>query len=434
MPNYDSEQVLEKGTKVTSISGKEYTIERQLGGGGEALVYKVMGPEGEKAMKVYKLNRFHNWKKQYEHLLDLMNLPLIDEAFVMPQDIIYENGEVKLGFIMEFVEGYYKIHDIMDGRVEMSFEGIARAAYKLSKAIAKLHKRGYVYLDINHGNVLISQEGDVKLVDCDNISINGEGTGIKGTMYYIAPEILRGNKMSPSRMQENFSLACFLFQLFCSAHPYMGALEEKESLLDKERELELLTNPVYMFDEQDISNRPVAGVHDAAILYYSMLSQKVKDMFYRSLCTGIEHPFKRVSAAAYMRVFQEMYLNTFSCPACGAQSYYQEEAEQQHCWNCQRELEVGKRMVFKGRSIRLQPDMELPKSLFADFEDDKEVVLKVVEHPTQKGLWGITNCTDKVINLFSKSGNHYIVKPNRSISISEGNQFTVCKEEVKIIS
>ncbi len=434
MPNYDSEQVLEKGTKVTSISGKEYTMERQLGGGGEALVYKVTGPEGEKAMKVYKLNRFHNWKKQYEHLLDLMNLPFIDEAFVIPQDIIYENGEVKLGFIMEFVEEHYKIHDIMDGRVEISFEGIALAAYKLSKAIAKLHKRGYVYLDINHGNVLISADGDVRLVDCDNISINSEGTGIKGTMYYIAPEILRGNIVSPTRMQENFSLACFLFQLFCSAHPYMGALEEKESLLDRARELELLKNPVFMFDEKNTSNRPIVGVHDAPLLYYPMLPKKLKDMFYRSLCTGIEHPFKRVSAVAYMRVFQEMYLNTFHCPFCGAQTYYQEETDEQYCWNCTEKLVVGRKIAFRGRCIRLQPDIELPKSVFTDFGDDEEVVLKVVEHPTQKGLLGITNCTDKAINLFSKSGNHYSVKPECSISVSEGSQFIICKEEVKIIS
>ncbi len=430
--DFYTEKELPKGTKVRSILGKEYQVIKMLDKGGEATVYAVRGPDGECALKVYHDGRFSDWEKQYDHLIQLMNLPFIDEAFVMPVDIVYNDDQVKLGSVMELVKDHHKLRAIMDNKVDMGFKELALVGYHLSKAIYNLHKKGYVYMDINNGNILISESGHVRVVDCENISINGDSTGIGGTLPFMSPEIMCGEKNTPSRMQEYHSLACFLFMLLCSNHPYMGALESKILCLDKKAEWELLAHPVYLFDEQDTSNHPIAGVHDPVLLYYPMLPKKLKDLFYRSLCVGIERPSMRTSPAKFMVAFQEMYLNIVTCD-CEAQSFYKPEDKEQYCWCCGKKLDTGMKMKFRDKLIRLYPDLQLPKSVFTDGTEDEEIVIKVTECPTVKGLWGITNETDKSINLFSKSGNHYTIKPHKSASISEGCELNIVNENIKIV-
>ncbi len=432
------ETVLTAGTRMEAISGKSYTILKKIGEGAEGIVYKVRGPDKkEYAMKIYKKDRYKNLRMKYEHLIWLkaQKISALDEGFVEIEDIVFHEDKAILGCVMTLVEGYFVLPDIMDGRVDIGFDTLALLGYNLCKAIARLHKRGLVYLDISYTNILFLPNGSVKIIDTDNVVPNQQVSGILGTMHFIAPELLRGQRLYPARAQEDFALAVFLFLLVVSQHPYIGAKEltSEYAVMDKEALVKLMKDPVYLFDPNNNTNRPVPGEHDAALTYYPMLPEKVKELFRESLCDGIAHPSKRASAVHYMRVFQEMYLNTLEC-TCGAQLYFKEEESKQLCWHCQQTVSVVPKMKIRDKTILLFPNIELTEDVFVDFGDENKVVLEVRENPKIKGRYGLKNCTSDTWNLFSRSGNLHVVKPMHTVAISKDSKVKILRESCQIVS
>ena len=169
------ETVLTAGTRMEAISGKSYTILKKIGEGAEGIVYKVRGPDKkEYAMKIYKKDRYKNLRMKYEHLIWLkaQKISALDEGFVEIEDIVFHEDKAILGCVMTLVEGYFVLRDIMDGRVDVGFDTLALLGYNLCKAIARLHKRGLVYLDISYTNILFLPNGSVKIIDTDNVVPN----------------------------------------------------------------------------------------------------------------------------------------------------------------------------------------------------------------------------------------------------------------------
>ena len=67
------------------------------------------------------------------------------------------------------------------------------AALNMIKAFRILHNAGLFYQDINEGNFAIDpNNGDVKIMDNDNVAPSGKSTGVLGKPRYMAPEIVIG--------------------------------------------------------------------------------------------------------------------------------------------------------------------------------------------------------------------------------------------------
>lgn len=119
--------------------------------------------------------------------------------------------------ITEFVEG-------LDLRalVERGALPPALAAYVLHEAaqgLAAAHAQGILHRDLKPANLLIAETGAVKLTDFGFASLAPTGTGdgppadreVRGTLAYLAPEIVRGD--APSRASDLFSLGALLVEM-----------------------------------------------------------------------------------------------------------------------------------------------------------------------------------------------------------------------------
>ena len=138
----------------------------------------------------------------------------------------------------------------------------------------------------------------------DNVSINGkDDSSVYGTPRFMAPEIVVG-KAKPSRNTDLFSLAVLLFYIFMLNHPLEGKLEANIKCMDIFAMNQLFgTNPVFIFDPDDKSNRPLRGYQDNAIIYWDLYPQHLKDLFTQAFTIGLKSPARRVTENKWLETF-----------------------------------------------------------------------------------------------------------------------------------
>ncbi len=83
--------------------------------------------------------------------------------------------------------------DLFRRRLKTSTRALLTAALYTVEAYQALHSRGIAYRDISWGNIFFDPAtGDVLVCDNDNAVVEGDATGISGTMEFMAPELVRG--------------------------------------------------------------------------------------------------------------------------------------------------------------------------------------------------------------------------------------------------
>src|SRR5262249_30758599 len=156
--------------------------------------------------------------------------------------------------------------------VSVTFRMLARICFELADSFLYLHGEGLCYSDLSLGSFSFDpQTGLVSITDLDIVTIDdGRQTTVLGTLRFIAPEVLRGEAM-PTTATDLYSLAVIFFVLLMNSHPLEGAKEARIRVLDESAMMELHgRHPVFIFDPEDDSNRPVPGEHDNALIFWSI--------------------------------------------------------------------------------------------------------------------------------------------------------------------
>lgn len=100
---------------------------------------------------------------------------------------------------------------------------------QLLQALAYVHRRGIVHRDLKPGNVLVAGHDDgtgtVKVLDFGLAAMCGyqpaggmPGTGMSGTIAYMAPEMLTGRPAE--QMADLFAVGVMAYELFAGRHPF----------------------------------------------------------------------------------------------------------------------------------------------------------------------------------------------------------------------
>jgi serine/threonine protein phosphatase PrpC len=95
-------------------------------------------------------------------------------------------------------------------------------APKLARGVAALHRLGIVHRDIKPDNVLLGEDGAVKLIDLGVARLprveEFAGSEIPGTPSYMAPELFAGE--IGSEASDQFAIGVTLYRMFTGRYPY----------------------------------------------------------------------------------------------------------------------------------------------------------------------------------------------------------------------
>ena len=121
----------------------------------------------------------------------------------------------------------------MKNRIRQGVEKIAHLIPKVvvqaTEALACFNLQGWVHRDIKPDNFLVSDSGEVKLIDFALAQrrkgglaklFAGKSKLVQGTRSYMSPEQIRGGGLDDRA--DLYSLACTLFELVSGRPPYTG--------------------------------------------------------------------------------------------------------------------------------------------------------------------------------------------------------------------
>ncbi|HEX6355141.1 serine/threonine-protein kinase [Actinophytocola sp.] len=126
-------------------------------------------------------------------------------------DVVDEDGAPCL--IMEYLPSK-SLAMVMAERGPLSPREVARIGAQSAAALAAAHAAGIVHRDIKPGNILLGDDGTVKITDfgisraADDVTVTKTGM-IAGTPAYLAPESATGQEPSPA--SDVFSLGSTLY-------------------------------------------------------------------------------------------------------------------------------------------------------------------------------------------------------------------------------
>ena len=250
---------LRTGETISLQGGGKVTIKKELGRGGQGIVYQVDYNGKDEALKWYLKDEGDLF---YRNLQRNVNSTPPSSNFLWPLRITERQNE-SFGYVMHLrPKGYYELGDFFTAKVRFkNYDSVLHAAINICNGFLRLHLSGYSYQDLNEGNFFINPEnGDLLICDNDNVAANRTESGIKGKSRYMAAEVVNGGV--PNIQSDVFSLAIVLYRLFMLDHPFEGMTTLKYVCLTDEVERNIYgEGAIFAWDREDNSNRPHPQIH-----------------------------------------------------------------------------------------------------------------------------------------------------------------------------
>ena len=211
-----------------------YEIVSLIGEGGMGNVYKAKHTKLDRVVAIKSIlpQLVNNEDVKKRFLNEATSMSKLQHPNIVAM-YDYHSDDEGLYLIMEYIEGkeldeYVRsLNKPLDEDLSVAF------MEQILDAFSHAHDKGIVHRDIKPSNIIISNSGEIKILDFGIAKIIGEeahqltktGTQI-GTVYYMSPEQVLGKKIN--HLSDIYSLGVTMYQLLTSVNPYKGMTTEYE--------------------------------------------------------------------------------------------------------------------------------------------------------------------------------------------------------------
>lgn len=210
---------------VTKVISDRYRILERIGQGGAAEVYKALDLRLNRVVAIKLLRdsysddpiftqRFRNEAKAAAGL----SSPFIVDVYD------YDRADGRYFISMAYVEGQ-NLKDYLAGRAPLPEEEAKRLAIQILRGLATAHEAGLVHRDMKPQNVIVSDDGTLKITDFGIAKAMGDAgmteTGVSlGTPHYLSPEQAMGIDVTPR--SDLYAVGVILYEMLSGQLPFDG--------------------------------------------------------------------------------------------------------------------------------------------------------------------------------------------------------------------
>ena len=235
---YESDAALPPGTASRNRQIGHYILVERLGTGGMGTVYKALHTRLEKlvALKILRTKRMLDERAiaRFEREMKVVG-KLKHKNIVQACDAGDADGKQFL--VMEYIEGA-EFSELIARNGRLSIADACELACQAAHGLQHAHEHGLVHRDVKPSNLMLANDGSVKILDLGLASIAGDGTTsaiecdtrpecdgltldgqIMGTVEYIAPEQAENSRDVDIRA-DIYGLGCTLHSLLVGAPPF----------------------------------------------------------------------------------------------------------------------------------------------------------------------------------------------------------------------
>lgn len=202
-------------------------IEQRIGRGGMGTVYRARQRSLNRPVALKILSEKYTSNPQFIDLFirearaaGRLSHPHIVQVYDVGND---DNHHF---FTMELVAGG-SVEKIIDESGAIPLDQALRFSRDAARGLEYAEKQGIVHRDIKPGNLMIDNNGTVKIGDlgiarkADESGVVSQKDGVSGSPHYIAPEQARGEPID--QRADIYSLGATLFHCLAGRTPYRGA-------------------------------------------------------------------------------------------------------------------------------------------------------------------------------------------------------------------
>ena len=249
-----------------------YEILKKLGEGRSSvyLCHDIEFPEKKYAIKILPPVR-DNYEREIfvKEFFTLQRLehPGIIEAFELGT-VFHTDGEKGIETGSSFITmEYFEGEELLSSKKRLDERNLKEITKQICAALYYIHQSKYIYYDLKPENILVSLKDEnpqIKLIDLGLAEYSPSTTDyeIKGTAYYIAPELLK--KENHNHTVDFYSLGIVLYQIIYNRFPfdakneldiYKSAIEHVIDLPPSKNFSQELINIVQKLLEKDVEKR-----------------------------------------------------------------------------------------------------------------------------------------------------------------------------------
>ena len=203
----------------------EYDVERELGRGGMAVVFKARDKELDRtvALKVLPLELTPVATVAERFKREARLAASLDHPHIIPVYRVGQAGGV-LYMAMKFIDGR-PLDSLVASHGPLPLPAALTVLRAAASALAYAHEHGIVHRDIKGANILIDRQGRVVVTDfgiaraVESATLTATGTVI-GTPHFMSPEQCAGKAVGPQ--SDQYSLGIVAYQLLTGSVPFDG--------------------------------------------------------------------------------------------------------------------------------------------------------------------------------------------------------------------
>ncbi len=208
----------------------KYEIKRRIGRGSMGVVYEAFDPFMQRTVAI-KVAHSHEGKdpaiaqKIREgffaevYSAGRMHHPSVISVFDAGQEDDYNY------IVMEYVDGV-TLQEYVVGDKSLTPNQVVDVIYQCAKGLDYVHRQGVIHRDLKPGNIMLSNDGEVKIMDfsiahIDIGSTTQEGD-VLGSPMYMAPEQVTEEKRLVAQ-SDIYSLGASMYALLAKKAPYKAS-------------------------------------------------------------------------------------------------------------------------------------------------------------------------------------------------------------------